>query len=150
MAVVDRCRRGRSRFAVGNPKGHADVVGGEFERQRTNGRRRSVLDDEDYRIVVQVFKVSVRAAPGVVFGRPAQCLTGAHACGNLLGMMDDEHGETMAPLRLATQKRKQRRKLAADVLVYPVEAHERIENQEARSHVWRTLIAPGAAQQPAP
>jgi hypothetical protein len=46
-------------------------------------------------------------------------------------MVDDEDGKRVAALQLA-QKGKQRGDLAAGVLIDPVQAHEGIEDEEAR------------------
>jgi hypothetical protein len=67
----------------------------------------------------------------VELGGAAQRLAGADTAGALPGVMDDEHGDSVAALQLA-QECEQRRNLAAGVLVDAVQAHERIEDEQAR------------------
>ena len=64
-------------------------------------------------------------------GRAAERLAGADAAAALPGVMDDEHGHAMPALQLA-QEGEQGRDLAAGVLVDAVQAHERIEDEQAR------------------
>ena len=64
-------------------------------------------------------------------GRAAQRLPGAYAAATLPGMMDDEHGGAVAALQFA-QEGQQRRDLTAGVLVDAMQAHERIEDEQAR------------------
>src|ERR1700688_357515 len=69
--------------------------------------------------------------PAEDLGRAAQRLPGAYAAATLPGMMDDEHGGAVAALQFA-QEGQQRRDLTAGVLVDAMQAHERIENKQAR------------------
>ena len=57
-------------------------------------------------------------------------MAGADASPALLGVMDDEHGDTVSPLQLA-QVGEQGSDLAAGVLVDAVQPHEGIEDEQA-------------------
>ena len=63
-------------------------------------------------------------------GGTAQGLTGPDGTA-LLGVVDDEDGHAVPALQLA-QVGQQRRHFTAGVLVDPVQAHERVEDQQAR------------------
>jgi hypothetical protein len=75
-------------------------------------------------------QIEVAIAPSAELRGTAQRLAGAGASATLLGVVDDEDGEAMAPLQLA-QVGKQRGDFGAGVLVDAVQADEGIENEQA-------------------
>src|ERR1700674_2550135 len=70
-------------------------------------------------------------------GGAAQGLAGADAAGALLGVVDDDHGDAVAALQFA-QKGEQWRHLAAGVLINAMQAHEGIEDEQARLYSYST------------
>jgi hypothetical protein len=60
----------------------------------------------------------------------AQGLTGAYGAGALFGVVDEHDGDGVAPLQLA-QEGEQRCHIAADILIDAMQAHERIEDEQA-------------------
>jgi hypothetical protein len=65
-------------------------------------------------------------------GGASQGLTGADVAGALLGVVDDDDGDGVAALQLA-QIGEQRRHFAAGVLIDAMQAHEGIEDEQARA-----------------
>ena len=88
---------------------------GEFEVEGGNGGSGTVLDGESELAAVAEIAVAaqikVGVAPGVELGGAAQGLTGAHAGGALLGVVNDDDGEAVMALQLA-QEGEQRGDLA--------------------------------------
>ena len=80
---------------------------------------------------VKAAEVEVGIAPGMEFGGASQGLAGADVAGALLGVVDDDDGDAVAALQLA-QIGEQRRHLAAGVLIDAMQAHEGIEDEQAR------------------
>ena len=82
-------------------------------------------------VVAIAAQIEIAVAPGMELGRAAQRLPGADAAAALLGVVDDEDGNAVAALQLA-QIGQQWGDLAAGVLVDAMQAHERIEDEQAR------------------
>jgi hypothetical protein len=89
-----------------------------------------VLDGEGESIAVSS-QIEIAVAPGVELRRATQRLAGTNVAGTLLGVVDDEHSKGVAALQLA-QIGKERGDFGAGVFVDPVQAHEGIEDQQAR------------------
>src|SRR5262249_32188961 len=102
------------------------------------GRGCAVLDGQGESIPLPS-QIEVAVAPGVELRGAAQRLAGTDVAGTLLGMVDDEDGKRVAALQLA-QIGKQRGDLAAGVLIDPVQAHERIKDQQARLQSGNSLL----------
>ncbi len=99
--------------------------------------------DGEAQIVAMAAEVQVRVAPGVEFRGTAQGLAGADAPAALLGVVDHGHGDAVATLQLA-EVGEQRRHLAGGVLVDPVQAHERVEDEQPRLQLRDGLVEAGA------
>ncbi len=115
--------------------------GCDFEGERiaalrkfeSDGRRRrgGAVFDGEIELPARSTQVKIGVTPSMELGRTAQRLAGAHAAGRFAGVMHHEHGELVLPLQGA-QVGEQRCDFAARILVDAVQAHERIEHQEAR------------------
>jgi hypothetical protein len=90
-----------------------------------------MLDGQDDTIVTVAPEIEVGIAPGMEFRRSAQGLAGAHGTGALLGVVDKDDGDGVAPLQFA-QEGEQRCHIAADVFIDTMQTHERIEDQQPR------------------
>ena len=108
----------------------------EFERHARHGRSGAVLDGQGdiavFAGIAVAAEVKVGIAPGMELGGASQGLTGADVAGALLGVVDDDDGDGVAALQLA-QIGEQRRHFAAGVLIDAVQAHEGIEDEQARA-----------------
>jgi len=118
-------------------------VFGEFERQSRNRRRGSVLDGQGEGIVDLLAQIEIGIAPGVELGRAAQRLAGTDAAGALLSVMNDQHGDGVAPLQFS-QIREQRRDFATGVLIDAMQAHKGIEDEETRFELGNGLVKAAA------
>jgi hypothetical protein len=77
----------------------------------------------------------------VKFRRSAHGLTGTDCASALFGVVDDSHGDGMTPLQLA-QKGEQWGDVAADILIDAMQAHEGIEDEQARLQPGDGLLEP--------
>jgi hypothetical protein len=118
-------------------------VFGEFERQGRNRRRGPVLDRQGEGIVGLFAQIEIGIAPGVELGRAAQRLTGTDAAGALLGVMNDQHGDGVAPLQFP-QIGEQRCHFTTGVLIDAMQAHKGIEDEETRPELGNGLIKAAA------
>ncbi len=108
------------------------------------GRRRGgAVFDGEREFAARATQIQVRIAPGVELGGAAQRLAVAHAAGGFAGVMHHEHGELVLSLQGA-QVREQRGDFAAGVFVDAVQAHGRIEHQEARLQLHDGVFEAGA------
>src|SRR5271168_1730712 len=85
------------------PQGEGVIALGKFERDAGDGGGGAMLDGERDAIVGVAAEVEVGIAPGMEFGRAAQCLTGSDGSGALPGVMDDGDGRGMASLQFAQE-----------------------------------------------
>ena len=119
----------------------------EFERHAGHGRSGAVLDGQgDIAVFAEIAvaaEVEVGIAPGMELGGASQGLTGADVAGALLGVVDDDDGDGVAALQLA-QIGEQRRHFAAGVLIDAMQAHEGIEDEQARAPFGDGLIEASA------
>ena len=90
-----------------------------------------MFDGQDDAIIAVAAQIEVGVAPGVELGRAAQGLSGTDGAGTLFGVVDEDDGDGMATLQFA-QVGEQRCDLAAGILIDSMEAHERIEDEQAR------------------
>ena len=112
-------------------EGKSIVALDQFKRDAWRGGGGTMLDAQDDTIVTVPPEIEVGIAPGVELRRSAQGLTGADGAGALFGVMDEHHGDGVAPLQFA-QEGKQRGDVATDILIDAMQAHERIEDEQAR------------------
>jgi hypothetical protein len=99
-AFVDGCAARVGRHGpFDNVERHGMSVFGEFECQGRHRRRGPVLDGQGESVVGLFAQIEIGVAPSVEFGRAAQRLAGADAAGALLGVMNDQHRDGMAPLQ---------------------------------------------------
>ena len=107
----------------------------EFECHAGHGRSGAVLDGQGdiavFAGIAVAAEVEVGIAPGMELGGASQGLAGADVAGALLGVVDDDDGDGVAALQLA-QIGEQRRHFAAGVLIDAMQAHEGIEDEQAR------------------
>ena len=119
----------------------------EFECHGGHGRSGAVLDGQgDIAAVAGIAvaaEVEVGIAPGMELGGAAQGLAGADVAGTLFGVVNDNHGDAVAALQLA-QIGEQRRHLAAGVLIDAMQAHEGIEDEQARLQFGDRLVEASA------
>jgi|SRR6267143_1470801 len=73
--------------------------------------------------------VEIGIAPAVEFAGSAQCLTRPSGVGVLASVMNQENGQLKVALKLP-EVRKQRGDLGSVVFIDPVEADQRIEDQQ--------------------
>jgi hypothetical protein len=90
-----------------------------------------VFDGQNDAVVTVASEIEVGITPGVELRRSAQRLTGTDCAGALFGMMDEHHGDGVAALQFA-QEGKQWGDVATDILINAMQAHERIEDEQAR------------------
>ena len=86
--------------------------------------------DGQREIVTVSAEVEIAIARGAELGRTTQRLSGACVACAHARVTDGEHGRAMPALQLA-QIGEQRRDLAAGVLIDALQAHERIEDEDA-------------------
>ena len=133
-SVIDGGRLERSvGLAIGLNRfeGKSAVALDQFERDAWHGGSGTMLDGQDDTIVTVPPEIEVGIAPGVELRRSAQGLTGTNGARALFGVMDEHHGDGVAPLQFA-QEGKQRRDIATDILIDAMQAHERIEDEQPR------------------
>ena len=132
-ALVERAwRAARAGSApVDDLEGEGVAALGELDGDAAAATARRDARRSEREIVAVAAQIEVGVAPGVELGGAAQGLAGADVAGALPGVMDDEHGDAVAALQLA-QVGEQRRDLAAGVLVDAMQAHEGIEDEQAR------------------
>jgi hypothetical protein len=111
-------------------EGKSVVALDQFKRDAWRGGGGTMLDAQDDTIVTVPSEMEVGIAPGVELRRSAQSLTGAYGARALFGMVDEHNGDGVAPLQFA-QEGKQRRDVATDILIDAMQAHERIEDEQA-------------------
>ena len=112
-------------------EGKSIVALDQFKRDAWRGGGGTMLDAQDDTIVTVPPEIEVGIAPGVELRRSAQRLPGTDGARALFGMVDEHHGDGVAPLQFA-QEGKQRRDVATDILIDAMQAHERIEDEQAR------------------
>jgi hypothetical protein len=112
-------------------KGECVVALDQFKRDAWHGGSGTMLDSQNDAVVTVASEIEVGITPGVELRRSAQRLTGTDCAGALFGVVDDGHGDAMAALQFA-QEGEQWGDVATDILIDAMQAHERIEDQQAR------------------
>ena len=103
----------------------------QFKRDAWRGDGGTMLDGQDDTIITVPPEIEIGIAPGMELRRSAQGLPGTDGAGALFGMVDEHHGDGVATLQFA-QEGKQRRDVATDILIDAMQAHERVEHEQAR------------------
>src|SRR5262249_20809820 len=112
---------------------------GKSKSDGRDGRSGAVFNGQRESIFALLLEIEIAIAPGVELGRAAQRLTGADAASAFLGVMNDQNGKAMASLQRA-KIGEEWRDLAAGVLIDAMQAHERIENEQARLQLANRLL----------
>jgi hypothetical protein len=97
-------------------EGKSVVALDQFKRDAWHGGSGAMLDGQDDAIVTVPPEIEVGITPGMELRRSAQRLTGADGACALFSVMDEHHGDGVAPLQFA-QEGKQRRDVATDILI---------------------------------
>src|SRR5262249_34463386 len=101
-----------------------------------------MLDIEEELLTVAA-EIEIGIAPSVQFRRSPQRLSATFMGGALAGMVDESNRGVMVTLQRA-QISEERRDFTGDILIDPVQAHERVEDRELRLKVRLATVARSA------